>query len=92
VVDFEQEELNIPNEEGVRLISGALDSQVLWNKVDIMLETPTPTSQPSQPSSSQLGDDDDNNGSDDKGGHDGDNASGPSNTPQRSPSPGNNNP
>jgi hypothetical protein len=53
--DFEQEELDIPTEERVRLIGGALGSQVLWNKADIMLEMSTPASQPSQLSSSPTG-------------------------------------
>ena len=83
--EFEEDELDIPMEDGIRFIGGTIGSCVLWNKSDILLEMPTPASQPSQPSSSPVASPSDHNkgGGDDNGGDDNNNASGPSNTPQR---------
>jgi hypothetical protein len=92
--DFDEDELDIPIEEGARFIGAALGMRVLWNKADIVLEMPMPASQPSQLSLSPPGgpSDDDDDGGNDNGGNDNGNASGPSNTPLGSPSPSNNNP
>ena len=61
---------------------GILGMQVLWNKSNIVLDMPTPVSQPSQPSSSPPGDPDDDN----------DNAGGPGSNPLGSLPPDNSNP
>jgi hypothetical protein len=58
--------------------------QVLWNKADIVLEMPTPLSQPSHPSSSPPGDDPDDDDND-NGSNGNDNASSPANSPRDSP-------
>jgi len=41
--DFEEDEQDFPTEDGARFIGGT-SSLVLWNKIDIFLEMPTPTS------------------------------------------------
>jgi len=85
--DFDKDEIDIPTEEGYRFIGATIGMRMLWNKSDIILDMPTPASQPSHPSSSpssDLGDDDD-------GGDDNDNASGPGSSPLGSPPPGNSN-
>ena len=89
--EFEEDELDIPTEDGIRFIGGTIGSCVLWNKSDILLEMPTPMSQPSQPSSSPAASPSDYNegGGDDNGGDDQKCAGGPSNTPQRSVTPDN---
>jgi hypothetical protein len=69
---------------------GILNMQVLRNKIDIVLDVLTPTSQHKQSSlspSGDPGDDDDDNDTDDN-----DNVGGPDNTPPRSPPPSNSNP
>jgi hypothetical protein len=38
--DFDEDELDIPIEEGARFIGAALGMRVLWNKADIVLEMP----------------------------------------------------
>ena len=84
--DYEEDELDFPTEDGVRLIGGTIGSRVLWNKADILLEMPTPASQPSRPSSSPPGgpsDDDD----DDNGGEGNNNVGGPDSSPGRTPCP-----
>jgi len=82
-IEFEEDELDFPTEDGIRFIGGTISSCVLWNKSDILLEMPTPASQPSQPSSSPTASPSDHNegGGDDNGGDDNNNAGGPSNTP-----------
>jgi len=89
--EFEEDELDIPTEDGIRFIGGTISSCALWNKSDILLEMPTPMSQPLQPSSSPVASPSDYNegGGDDNGGDDQKCAGGPSNTPQRSVTPDN---
>ena len=64
--DFDEDKIDIPIEDGYRFISAIIGMRVLWNKSDIVLDMPTPVSQPSHPLSSPLGDlgdnDDDDNG------------------------------
>jgi hypothetical protein len=82
-VDFDQEEIDIPTDDGGRLLGSTLGSVVLWNKADIVLEMPTPSTQPSLPGSSLPGDDpDDGDDDDDKGN---DNVGGPATSPRDSP-------
>ena len=45
--EFDEDEIDIPIEEGYRFIGATLGMRVLWNKSDIVLEMPTPASQPS---------------------------------------------
>ena len=45
--DFDDDEIDIPIEEGYRFIGATLGMRVLWNKSDIVLEMPTLASQPS---------------------------------------------
>ena len=82
-IEFDEDDLDIPTEDGVRFIGETIGSCVLWNKRDILLEMPMPASQPSQPSSSPLAgpSDDDEGGGDDNDGNDNNNVGGPSNTP-----------
>jgi hypothetical protein len=82
--DFNQKEIDIPMDDGGRLIGSTLGSVVLWNKADIMLEMPTPLTQPLLSGSSPLGDDLDDD-DDDDGGKGSDNAGGPATSPQDSP-------
>jgi hypothetical protein len=93
---FKQEEIDFPAESGETFLSTTIALEVLWNKADLILEAPTPASQPSLSSSSPAGDpdddDDDDGGGDDRGGNDNDNAGGPSTSTQTNPSPGNDNP
>jgi hypothetical protein len=69
------------------LLGSTLGLVVLWNKADIVLEMPTPSTQPSLPRSSPPsddpddGDDDDNDG----GGKGNDNAASPATSPRDSP-------
>jgi hypothetical protein len=80
--DFDQEEIDIPTDDGGRLLSSTLGSVVLWNKVDIMLEMSTPSTQPSLSGSSPLGDNpDDSDNEDDDGGKGNDNAGGLATSP-----------
>jgi len=60
-IEFEEDELDIPTEDGIRFIGGTIGSCVLWNKSDILLEILTPASQPSQPSSSPAASPSDHN-------------------------------
>ena len=86
--DFDEDEIDIPTEEGYRFIGATISMRVLWNKSDIVLDMLTPASQCTQSSPSppgDLGDDDNNNGDDNN------NASGPSSTPPCSPPPNNSN-
>jgi hypothetical protein len=46
------DELDFPNEEGDTTLGRVLDTRVLWNKADIILDMPKQVSKPSQPSSS----------------------------------------
>ena len=46
-LDFDEDEIDIPTEEGSRFLGSSLDMHMLWNKSDIVLEMPTPASQPS---------------------------------------------
>jgi hypothetical protein len=39
--NFDQEEIDIPTDDGGRLLGSTLGSVVLWNKADIVLEMPT---------------------------------------------------
>jgi len=66
-IEFDEHDLDIPSEDGVRFIGETIGSCVLWNKSDILLEMPMPASQPSQPSSSPPAgpSDDDEGGGDD---------------------------
>jgi hypothetical protein len=81
-VDFDQEEIDIPTDDGGRLLSSTLGSVVLWNKANIVLEMPTPSTQPSLPGSSPPGDDpDDGDDDDNDGGKGNDNAGGPATSP-----------
>lgn len=57
---YEDDELNFPTVNGVRLLRGAISEEVLWNKDDILLEMKTPLSQPTP--STAVDDDDDNSG------------------------------
>ena len=50
--DFNEDEINIPTKEGYRFIGATISLRVLWNKSYIVLDMPTPASQPSHPSSS----------------------------------------
>jgi len=84
--DYEEDELDFSTKDGVRFIGGTIGSCVLWNKADILLEMPTPASQPLRPSSSPPGgpsDDDD----DDNGGEGNNNVGGPDSSPRRTPCP-----
>jgi hypothetical protein len=91
--EFDDDEINIPTEEGSRFISATLGMCVLWNKGDIVLEVPMPAVARSQsPPPSDPGDDDDDDNTDDDNGGDNDNASGPGSSPQGSPAPGNSSP
>jgi hypothetical protein len=89
--DFDEDEIDIPTEEGYRFIGATIDMRVLWNKSDIVLDMPMLALQPSHTSSSPLGDpgDDDD---DDGGGDDNDNAGGLGTSPLGSPPPGDSNP
>jgi hypothetical protein len=93
---FEQEEIDFPTESRETLLGATITLEVLWNKADLILEAPTPASQPSLPSSSPAGDpdddDDDSYGGDDRGGNDNDNIGGPSIPTPTNLSVGNNNP
>jgi hypothetical protein len=40
-IEFDEDEINIPTEEGNRSIDASLSMPVLWNKGDIDLEVPT---------------------------------------------------
>ena len=42
--DFDEDEIDIPTEEGYRFIGATLGMRVLWNKSDIVLDMPTPVS------------------------------------------------
>ena len=42
--DFDEDEINIPTEEGYRFINATIGMRVLWNKSDIVLDMPTPAS------------------------------------------------
>ena len=70
--EFNEDELDIPTKDGIRFIGRSIVSCVLWKKSDILMEMPTPASQPWQPSSSPSGGPSDNNegGGDDNGGDD----------------------
>jgi hypothetical protein len=83
--DFDQEEIDIPTDDGGRLLDSTLGSVVLWNKADIVLEMPTPSTQPSLPGSSPRGDDPNDGDDDDSGGKGNDNAGGPATSPRDSP-------
>jgi hypothetical protein len=50
--DFDEDEINIPTEEGYKFIGATIGVHVLWNKSDIVLDMPTSASQPSHPLSS----------------------------------------
>jgi hypothetical protein len=86
----DDDELDFPTEEGAMTLGAGLGLRVLWNKADIVLETPKPTSQPSQPLLSPPGGPSDDN--DDNGGDGNANADGPDSTPPRSPRPDTSNP
>ena len=43
-LDFDEDEINIPTEEGYRFIGATLSMRVLWNKSNIVLDMPTPMS------------------------------------------------
>ena len=86
--EFDEDEIDIPTEEGSRFIGATLGMRVLWNKGDIVLEVPTPASSRSQPSPpGDPGDDDDN--TDDDNGGDNDNDGGLGSSPPSSLAPDN---
>ena len=89
--DFDKDEIDIPTEEGYRFIGATIGMRVLWNKSDIVLDMPTPVSQPSHPTVSLPSDPGDDN-DDDGGGDDNDNAGSPGTCPPGSPPPDNSNP
>ena len=60
--EFDEDEIDIPTEEGYRFIGATLSMRVLWNKSNIVLDMPTLASHPSQPSLSPPGDPDDEGG------------------------------
>jgi hypothetical protein len=82
--NFDHKEIDIPTDDGGRLLDSTLGSIVLWNKADIMLEMPTPSTQPSLLRSSPPGDDLDDSDDDDGGSKGNDNASGPTTSPRDS--------
>ena len=42
--DFDEDEINIPTEEGYRFIGATIGMHVQWNKSNIVLDMPTPMS------------------------------------------------
>ena len=42
--DFDEDEIDIPTEEGYRFIGATIGVRMLWNKSNIVLEMPTPAS------------------------------------------------
>ena len=42
--EFDEDEIDIPTEEGYRFIGATLGMRMLWNKSDIVLDMPTPAS------------------------------------------------
>jgi hypothetical protein len=94
-LDFDEDEIDIPTEEGYMFIGATIGVRVLWNKSDIVLDMPMPASQPSHPLSSPLGDpgdDDDYDSGDDNDSDDNDNAGGSGTSTLGSPPLGNSNP
>ena len=42
--DFDEDEIDIPTEEGYRFIGATIGMHMLWNKSDIVLDMSTPVS------------------------------------------------